>query len=167
MNGEQAYAFALANAAKNPDGSVVEESLIEVVAHAVDFDADKERLGLARRIVSRRKRPGQTAAAGAVCFPGMEEYAYEPDRLVADDSGNVIRNRDAKPEHKQAEARRADEAAQKAHDRWELEQLESEHFTAWEKEQRAAGRDPKELTWDACVRETGLWKGLAAEDVTA
>ena len=161
MNGEQAYVFAVANAQRNPDGSIVEKSLVDMVAHAVDFDAEKERLGLAQRIVSRRKRPGQTVPAGVMVFPGLEEYAYEPDRLIADDAGNVVPNRDAKPEHKQAEARRADEAAQRAHDRWELEQLESDHFTTWEKAQRAAGRDPRELTWDACVRETGLWKAGA------
>lgn len=158
MNGDQAYAFALANAQRNTDGTIVEKSLVEIVAHAADFDEDDARLGQARRIVARRKRPGQTAPAGVVAFPGLEGYAYEPFRLIADDAGNVVENRNAKPQHKQAEARRADDAAQKAHDRWELEQAESDHFTAWEKEQRALGRDPRELTWDACVRETGLWK---------
>ena len=158
MNGEQAYEFAVANAARNADGSVVEESLVQMVAHAVDFDADKERLGLAQRIVSRRKRPGQTAPAGTVCFPGLENYAYEPHRLIADDDGNVVENRNALHAHKEAEARRADQAAQRAHDRWEMEQLEADHFAAWEKAELAKGRDPRELTWDVCVRETGLWK---------
>lgn len=163
MNGEQAYAFALANAQRNPDGTIVEQALIEIVANAADFDVNEARLGQARRIVARRKRPGQTAPIGVVTFPGLEEYAYEPERLIADDDGNVVENRLAKPEHKQAEARRADEAAQRAHDRWELEQLEADHFTTWHKEQRAAGRDPRELTWDVCVRETGLWKDDTAE----
>lgn len=164
MNGDQAYAFALANAERNTDGSIVERSLVEIVARAVDFDEEKERLGQAQRIVARRKRPGQTVAAGAVVFPGLEHYAYEPHRLVADDDGNVVENRQARHRHKEAEARRADLAAQKAHDRWEMEQLEADHFAAWEKAELAKGRDPQELTWDACVRETGLWKDEAVED---
>ena len=110
MNGEQAYRFALANAERNTDGSIVEKSLVEIVAHAIDFDADKERLGLAQRVVSARKRTGQTAPAGKVALPGLSVYEYEPHRLIADDKGNVVENEQARAAHKQAEARRSEEA---------------------------------------------------------
>jgi hypothetical protein len=163
MNGDQAYAYALANAERNTDGTIVERALVEIVAHAVDFDADEARLGQARRIVARRKRPGQTASEGSVVFPGLEHYAYEPYRLIADDDGNVVENQHAHHAHKQAEARRADLAAQRAHDRWEMEQLEADHFAEWERTELAKGRDPQTLTWDACVRETGLWKDQEPE----
>ncbi len=59
MNGERAYMFALANAQRNDDGTIVEKSLIDIVAHAADFDADEARMGQARRIVARRKRPAR------------------------------------------------------------------------------------------------------------
>jgi hypothetical protein len=70
VNGEAAYRFGLANAARNTDGTIVEKSLVDIVAHAIDFDPEKERLGLAQRIVSRRKKPGQTAPAGKVTLAG-------------------------------------------------------------------------------------------------
>jgi len=156
MNGEQAYRFALANAARNTDGSIVERSLVEMVAHAIDFDAEKERLGLAQRIVSHRKRPGQTMPAGKVALPGLGLCEFEPDRLVADDDGNVVENGRAMERHKKAEARRSAAAADRALDRARQDQAEADLIGAWTVEQQAAGRDPQTLTFEACVRELGL-----------
>lgn len=158
MRSDDAYAYAWEYADRNPDGSRVEESMVELVAERVDFNESEARKGLARRIIARRKRPGQTAPEGAVVFPGMELYAYEPHRLIADDKGNVVENRAARAKHKAAEALRAQGDAQKAINRATREQRESAHFAAWADEQYEAGRDPREITWDTCVRETGLWK---------
>ena len=44
MNGEHAYRFGLANAQRNSDGTIVEESLVQIVAHAIDFDVVTEAL---------------------------------------------------------------------------------------------------------------------------
>jgi len=158
MKSDDAYQHAWTLANRNPDGSVIESSLVEMLAECVDFDANKARLGLAQRIVARRKRPGQTAPAGSVVFPGMEHYAYEPSRLLADDKGNVIENERARIEFKVAEAKRAQADVQRAAERAAREQGEAGHFAVWTAAQYAAGRDPGEITWDACVRETGLWK---------
>jgi hypothetical protein len=156
MNGEAAYRFGLANAARNTDGTIVERSLVEIVAHAIDFDADKERLGLAQRIVSRRKKPGQTAPAGKVALPGLGLREYEPERLVADDDGNLIENSRATVKHKQAEARRSAANADRAHERAEQDRAEAELIEAWAKEQQRAGRVERELVFGACLAELGL-----------
>lgn len=156
MNGEAAYRFGLANAARNTDGTIVEKSLVDIVAHAIDFDPEKERLGLAQRIVSRRKKPGQTAPAGKVTLPGLGLREYEPERLVADDDGNLIENSRATVQHKRAEARRSATNYDRAKERADQDQAEAELIDAWAAEQRAAGRDPRELTFGACLSELGL-----------
>lgn len=163
MNNKDAYEFAWTHAARNEDGSVVEESLVDLIVAAVDFDVDKAKRGLAQRILARRKRPGQTAPEGAVVFNGMEHYAYEPHRLLSDDKGNVIENAEAVIQFKTAEARRAQADAQAAAARASREQNEAGHFAVWTAEQYAKGRDKSEITWDTCVRETGLWKDVDAE----
>ncbi|HET8683102.1 MAG TPA: hypothetical protein VFM54_14715 [Micromonosporaceae bacterium] len=162
MNGDEAYEFAWENAPRNRDDSRHYDAMVELVAEQVDFDVAEARRGLARRIIARRMRPGQTAAAGSVVLAGLEHYAYEPHRLIADDEGNVVENRHARAKHKQAEAQRAARARQRAEDRESRERAEADHLTAWTQELAAAGRDPAEAVWDTCVRETGLWKDAEA-----
>jgi len=162
VNGEQAYRFALANAPRNHDGSIPEEVLVEIVARAIDFDPDKERHGLAQRVVSRRKRPGQTEAAGKVCIPGLEAYEFEPDRLVADEDGNVVENARALVAHKKAEARRAELAAERATERLRREQGEADAFSDWSAAESTKGRDPRTLTFEAFLREQGFLDGEEA-----
>lgn len=163
MKSDDAYAYAWEHADRNPDGSIIEASLVHLLAASIDFDVDKERRGHAQRIVARRKRPGQTSAEGAIVLPGLEPYAYEPHRLLADDKGNVIENAEAVIQFKTAEAKRAQAAAQAAAERASREQNEAGHFAVWTAEQYAAGRNPAEITWDTCVRETGLWKDADVE----
>lgn len=163
MKAADAYDFAWTNARRNPDGSVIESSVVDILADSIDFDADEARRGKAQRILARRKRPGQTAPEGAVVFPDMEHYAYEPRRVLADDKGNVIENADASIRFKTAEARRAQQGAQAASARATREQNEAGWFAEWAAEQLAGGRNPKEVTWDNCLRETGLWKDVDVE----
>jgi hypothetical protein len=158
VNSADAYAYAWSHAERNPDGSLVEASLVELIKDNVDFDADAAKRGLAQRILARRRRPGQTAPAGEVVFPGMEHYAYEPHRVLGDDRGNIIENAAAPVRFKTAEARRAQVDAQAAVVRASREQREAGHFADWTAEELIRGRDPREVTWDACVRDTGLWK---------
>lgn len=164
MNSADAYDFAWTNARRNPDGSVIEGDLVELIAASVDFDVDHAKRGLAQRIVARRKRPGQTAPEGAVVFDGMEQYAYEPHRLLADDAGNLVENAGASVKFKAAESNRAQDDLRKAADRASREQNELGHFAVWVADQHANGRDPVEITWDTCVRETGLWKDTRPDD---
>jgi len=164
VNGEAAYRFGLANADRNPDGTIIEKSLVDIVAHAIDFDAEQQRLGLAQRIVSRRKKPGMTAPAGKVTLPGLGLREYEPERLVADDDGNLIENSRATVKYKKAEARRSASNADRANERAEQDRAEAELLDDWAKGQQQSGRDERELTFGACVTELGL---LSDEDVTA
>lgn len=163
MNNRDAYQFADQHARRNADGSVVEEDLVDLVESVLDFDARQAKRGLAQRIVAARKRPGATAPEGAVVFPGMELYAYEPHRLLADDTGNVIENQHARMRFKAAEAKRAQEDAKRATDRAAREQNEAGHFAVWAADELAKGRPVAEVTWDTCVRETGLWKDAEPE----
>lgn len=158
MKSNDAYDYAWEHAVRNADGTRVESSVIELLAQQLPFDADEARRGKARRVLARRKRPGQTAPDGAVVFPGMEHYAYEPHRVLSDDQGSVVENADALIRFKTAEARRAQQDALTATARASREQNEAGHFADWAAEQLANGRPPHEVTWDACVRETGLWK---------
>ena len=163
MNNDQAYRFALANCARDAAGNVDEKSLVEIVARAVDFDEDKERLGVAQRIVSARKKPGTTAPAGKVCLPGLESYAWEPDRLIADGQGNVIENWRATEKHKRAEAARSRMALDRAAERAAQDKAEAEVIAEWTAAEQEKGRDPHELVWGTCVQESGLLDGGAAE----
>ena len=163
MKSDDAYAYAWEHADRNPDGSIIESSLVDLLAASIDFDVAKERRGYAQRVVARRKRPGQTAPEGAIVLPGLEPYTYEPDRLLADDGGNLIENQHARIKYKAAEAKRAQRSALKAAARAAREQNEAGWFATWADEQYAAGRDPAEITWDTCVRETGLWKDAEVE----
>lgn len=158
MRNDAAYQYAWENADRNPDDSRIHERMVDLVAEHVDFDVVKAKRGLARRIIASRMRPGQTAPAGAVVFPSMEHYAYEPDRLIADDKGNVIRNAEAKVDYKISESERAQADLEKAVQRQSREKREADHFSRWAVQQLASGRPPGEVTWDACLRETGLWK---------
>jgi hypothetical protein len=162
VNGESAYRFALANAQRNVDGTIVESSLVDIVAHAIDFDAEKERRGLAQRIVSARKKPGQTAPAGKVTLPGLGSREYEPNRLVADEHGGVIENSRATVRHKKAEAFRSASNADRAVERAEQDRAEAQLMEAWAAEQQAAGRDPAELMFGVCLAESGLLDGSDA-----
>jgi len=164
MKTDDAYTYAWDHAARNPDGSVIEDSLVAILAVHVDFDVDQARRGLAQRIVARRRRPGQTAPEGSIVFPGMEHYAFEPQRLLADNDGNLIPNEHARIKYKAAEAGRAQADVSKAASRATREQTESSHFAIWADEQYGAGRNPAEITWGSCVRETGLWKDGEAEN---
>lgn len=161
MNGPQAFAFALKNAPRNEDGQAVEQSLVDIVERVIDFDPAEERRRKAQRVVSARKKPGQTAPAGKVMLPGLGSFEYEPDRLVADDDGNVIENSQALARHKRAEARRSSMNADRARDRAVQDQVEAELLEAWSAEQQAAGRAPGELTFGVYLAETGRLDGAA------
>lgn len=163
MKSEEAYAYAWEHADRNVDDSRIHERMVDLVAANIDFDVMKAKRGLARRIIARRMRPGQTAAEGSVVFPGMEHYAYEPDRLIADDKGNVIRNAEAKADYKIAESERAQIDLEKALRRQSREKREADHFSRWAVRELANGRPLREVTWDTCVRETGLWKDVDPE----
>jgi hypothetical protein len=158
VNSEEAYTYAWEHAKQNPDGSRVETSIVELLADHLPFDAAKAKLGRAQRVLANRKRTGQTAPDGVVVFPGMEHYAYEPHRVIADAEGNLIENERATERFKDAEASRAKVDSLRAAARAERERNEAQHFAAWAVKEMANGRHPREIVWDTCVRETGLWK---------
>jgi len=164
VNSDEAIAYAWEHAKQNPDGSRVDADILGLLVERLPFDVAEAKLGRARRVLANRKRTGQTAPDGVVVFDGMEHYAYEPHRVLADNEGNLIENKHATQRFKKAEAERAELDSLSAAARAERERNEAQHFAAWAAVELAKGRNPREVVWDTCVRETGLWKDSDAED---
>lgn len=158
MNGHDAYEHARLQALRDSDGALSEEQLVALVREAMDFDVDAEKDKKARRIVAARKRPGQTAPDGQLVLDGLDAYAYEPNRLIADDKGRLIENAKASPDFKAAEDRRAQADRDRANVRSARTHKEYLEFSLWALEQMRAGRPPDEITWENCIAERHLWK---------
>jgi hypothetical protein len=94
----------------------------------------------------------------------MVTYNYEPNRLVRDGNGYVIENERAPLAFKQADARLAREIAaqttgaeaDKAQAWADLLTAEAELHRQWVEQELTKGRPESELTWGACVQETGM-----------
>lgn len=163
MKDHEAYAKALQNIPREPDGGIDEKALIEEIAHLVDFDEDEERRKHALRVVRGRRKPGTTEAVGQLSIEGFDAFAYEPERLIADNDGHVIEQGKAPVRYKQAQAERTRETAS----RWirfaDRAQKETADFAQWVIEGYQTGRDTASMTFDHFVREAGLWSEEAAE----
>ena len=79
----------------------------------------------------------------------------------------MIENQHATLRFKQAEADRAEAALDRAQARADRERWEVDIFRPWAESELAAGRDPSEITWANCLRETGHYKDEAPEDEDA
>lgn len=158
MNGRDAYEYARLHAIRDTDGAVTEEELIAIVKSTMDFDVEAEKDKKARRIVAARKRPGATAAEGQLVLDGLDAYAYEPQRMVADDKGRLIENAKARPDFKAAEDRRAQVDRERANVRSARTHKEYLEFSMWALDQMESGRPRSEITWENCIAERHLWK---------
>lgn len=163
MREHDAVEAVLRAAERNDDGSIDEKTLIDEIAKLLDFDADAERRNKASRVVRRHKMPGFGERDGQLTLPGVEPYAYEPDRLIADYDGRIVEQARAGVEFKRAEAWRAREAARKQQGWADRKTNEHDAFAAWALKETLAGRPERELTFGDFVRETGTWSPGAAE----
>jgi hypothetical protein len=162
MKENEAVDAALQVIERNDDGGVDEKALIDEVARLIDFDEEQERRGKATRAVRRRRSPRATEPDGKLALFGLEEYGYEPRRLIADNDGHVVEKDKARPEYKRAEAQRAREVARRQAVWAERKTAENEAYAAWALEQLAKRRKGKDITFGTFVRETGVWSpGLA------
>jgi hypothetical protein len=162
MNRDEAYEYALSQAPRNEDGSVDEKVLRDLLAASIDYDEREARLRLASQIIDSKKRPGRTAPEGQLALPGLEPFAYEPNRLVGDDRHHLIENAKARPSYKAAEARRAQENAMRVQVHATRKQRESSLYSDWALEQLGNGRRGVEITYDNFVRESGVWNPAEA-----
>lgn len=158
MNGHDAYEYARLHATRDGEGAVSEEELIAIVKSTMDFDVEAEKDKKARRIVAARKRPGATVPDGQLVLDGLDAYAYEPQRMIADDKGRLIENAKARPDFKAAEDRRAQADRERANVRATRTHKEYVEFSMWALEQLQAGRSAAEITWETCIAERHLWK---------
>jgi len=166
----QEYYRRLIEAAKGdlqrkPDGSLNEEKLVEALAKRVPFDVETERRRKAKTIIDRAKRPGSTRKDGQLMLPGFNKpYGYEPDRLVSDETGDIIENSRVLPRFKSAQVSRAEVNVEDAVEQLRRISTENKHFQAWALEQALNGRPAFELTWGNCIAETGLHHPDVGED---
>lgn len=156
---------AKAATSRAKDGSFNEDELEQALAAIVPFDVDKERLNKARSIIDRNKRPGSTQPAGQLILPGFNKTCdYEPDRLISDDSRNIVEHFRAAPRFAVAEVRRAQENVDRTVEQLRRKSAENAVFQGWALEQALAGRPEADLTWGNCVEEKGLRVSDAGSD---
>lgn len=157
MKDHEAYSKAVQNVDRIADGGLDEKALIEEVAGLVDFDEAEERHKKAARIVRGRRKPGTTEAVGQLSITGFDAFAYEPERLIADNDGHVIEQGKAPVRYKQAQAERTRETAS----RWirfaGRAQKEAADFAQWVIQGYQEHRSTASMTFDHFVRETGVW----------
>lgn len=95
--------------------------------------------------------------AGQIALPGLELYAYEPDRLMdCDNEGTRVRVGRASPHQLAAAAERAQEAADKGNALARQKREEAAAYSAWAVDHYTPGRAVA-VTFDAFVRESGVW----------
>lgn len=144
---------------RNDDGSFVEDSLIANIKKRLFFDAEREHTNKAKRLLARAKRPGHTPKTGQLILPGFNDsWGFEPDRMVSDETGNVIENDRVLPRFKAAATTRSSDNLDLVFEQHRRLEAENKVFQAWALEQALAGRKLEELTWGNCVREKGYLK---------
>jgi hypothetical protein len=99
---------------RNPDGGWDVAELLETLAALIVVDSDSEKFRIANEILDDAGKPGGTPSCGQLCLPGLEPFPYEPDCMIKDDEGHVIKLRDALPNYLAADARRAQAYAREA-----------------------------------------------------
>jgi hypothetical protein len=152
------YAKAEATVQRAPDRSMSEVDLENAIAALIEIDVEKERRKRAKEVLANRSRPGATEPEGQLMLPGLDEYDWEPKRLVRDDAGHVVENCNALIAFKAAESKRAREHARDAQVQADRKSEETERFAAWATQQALKGRPALDLTWGNCVNENGFLK---------
>lgn len=140
------------------DQGIMEDKLVAVVAEAIHINVDEEKLRRAKDLIDRRTKPKSTETSGQLLLPGLEAYAYEPDRLIRDDAGRIIEQKKATPPYKHAEARRANKHLEEVAVWARIKNEESNQFSEWAYNQIRAGRKQREIVWGTFIIETDVWK---------
>jgi hypothetical protein len=164
MNQKEALEAAIAAAARNEDGQFDAEIVAKEAAFLMD-DPDIEEIKIQKMKLALRGRtsPGQTEANGQL----FSTYPYEPDRLVADDHGNMVEQSLSKPGAKQAEARRAMRNAVNVTLRAQRKNEETSLYSEWATNQVRSGAEWATVTFDRFVRGEGHWTADEIEDPIA
>ena len=161
---ESAYERALRLVARNEDGGFDEKVFLELLASLMTVDLETEKWNKAKRLLQSHSTPGKTEADGQLSLPGLGTYAYEPERLIRDDTGHAIEQRAALPDYKAAEAARAERNADNAQ-RWARRKtLEARQHAQWALEELAAGRRQyKDAVFGTWVHDADIWSPGDAE----
>lgn len=148
----------LGEVGRDDDRAFDADTLIDQLADEIPFDEQEARRAKAKRAFDRRTKPDSSKPDGRLVIPGLEAFAYEPERLIVDDDGRGIELRNAILAFLQAEAERATTNEQRVLKWARLKRSAVSNYAAWVIEQMQSGRKASELIWDAFVRETGVWQ---------
>lgn len=156
MKDGEAYEKALQDVERDPNGGIDEKKLIDILVEFLDFDVDEKRKK-AERIIHGRRKPGSTQPHGQLTIPGFDAYAYEPNRLIADNDGHVIEQFKAPVTYKQAQATRTRVTARRWADSADRAQEEATGFSNWVIAGLESGRKAADLTFSHFIRATDIW----------
>lgn len=152
------------------DGSRSHHDLVEQLAAKLpDIDQTELKRKQARDILYALTERGATEPSGQLSFFDNFRVDYEPGRLLPDDEGNVVEQREAKPRFKWLEAQRAAQKAKEERrkierqiDKADLADKISDHiaeeakrYAAWFHRQIESGRPEDTLNFDLYLREEG------------
>jgi hypothetical protein len=142
---------------RQADDAMYENELLIEVEKLIEVDVAAIRRQMAKDVIDSETKPGGTDPTGQLCFPGMERYPYEPDRLIRDDQGRLIEQDKSTSGYKFAESGRAAKHAREAGDWAERKRQETELYAKWVIEKQGEGRTA-DLTFGDFVRESGLFE---------
>jgi hypothetical protein len=111
--------------------------------------------------MAREEAQSEAMATGVVKLPGLAgEREYEPNRLCFRPIDLEIGDQVVEWEHMTV----ADHASV-AKDPWEKAAVS--HHALWSESEILKGRDPAQLTWGACVTETGVFRKFDTAELLA
>lgn len=157
---QQLVETARSGLTKRPDGSVSEKELRTALALLLPPpDPTAEAQKRAQQIIdSLSKQVGEDADEIVSTQLNLfgDSYGHDLKRLVKDLDGNIIEHGAATLKFAEAELTRSSQHTARVTN-WNTRKGQQViHFKAWTDAQLARGRDPKQLTWGNCVRETGV-----------
>lgn len=160
---KELVADAMDRAPLRDDGGVDEKVVLDILATEVPFDEISARRDVAKKILKDVQKPGRTTPDGQLALPGFDAFAWEPDRVISDSKGHLVKQVEARPEYKSAEADRARKNARQVNAWNDRKQAENNAFAQWGFEQIARFQRPvNEITFGNFIREVGWWSDGAA-----
>jgi hypothetical protein len=138
-----------------PDGTVdIEAATADAAAVLGGMPADRQIHLFIKHVLKKMEEPGETEATGTVNLPGFKPtWLYEPERSCVI-GGTETLWRDMTVAQHAAVAKR----------NWEL--VEAAHHATWAAFQVEKNkRDLSTLTWDECVRDTGVLTPFSEEEM--
>ncbi len=134
-----------------------EENLVISIgakAPRVMFDEERIRRAYAASIIDDLCKEGPEA--GELLILMGDEYAYNPDQLIKDNAGRVLKISLAPAQFITDRRGRMRKNVKAATQKLAEEEARAEAFLSWTREQKKLGRQDGELLWGVFVAETSV-----------